>query len=92
MVRELVENAITLVEERERKQVEEEARRRVEERLLDLLAPPPVQLRAHDERHRRGGRTAALRADARKDARDAGGRRAGTAQRSKFTIEQKPRR
>jgi ATP-dependent HslUV protease ATP-binding subunit HslU len=47
MVRELVENAITLVEERERKNVEEEARRRVEERLLELLAPPPVQFE-HD--------------------------------------------
>jgi ATP-dependent HslUV protease ATP-binding subunit HslU len=43
MVRELVENAITLVEERERKQVEEEAHRRVEERLIDLLAPQPVR-------------------------------------------------
>src|ERR671935_2820388 len=36
MVRELVENAITLVTERERKNVEEEAHRRVSERLLDL--------------------------------------------------------
>jgi ATP-dependent HslUV protease ATP-binding subunit HslU len=43
MVRELVENAITLVEDRERKGVEEEARRRVDDRLLELLAPPPVQ-------------------------------------------------
>jgi len=41
MVRELVENAIGLVRERERKTVEEEARRRVDERLLDLLVPPP---------------------------------------------------
>jgi ATP-dependent HslUV protease ATP-binding subunit HslU len=41
MVRELVENAITLVTERERKNVEEEAHRRVSERLLDLLAPAP---------------------------------------------------
>jgi ATP-dependent HslUV protease ATP-binding subunit HslU len=41
MVRELVENAITLVTERERKNVEAEAQRRVGERLLDLLAPPP---------------------------------------------------
>jgi ATP-dependent HslUV protease ATP-binding subunit HslU len=41
MVRELVENAIGLVQERERKNVEEEARRRVDERLLDLLAPAP---------------------------------------------------
>jgi ATP-dependent HslUV protease ATP-binding subunit HslU len=42
MVRELVENAIGLVRERERKSVEEEARKRVEDRLLDLLAPPPI--------------------------------------------------
>ena len=41
MVRELVENAITLVTERERKNVEAEAQRRVSERLLDLLAPAP---------------------------------------------------
>jgi ATP-dependent HslUV protease ATP-binding subunit HslU len=43
MVRELVENAISLVEERERKTVEDEARNRVDDRLLDLLAPPPIQ-------------------------------------------------
>ena len=42
MVRELVENAIGIVRERERGKVEEEAKRRVEQRLLDLLAPPPV--------------------------------------------------
>jgi ATP-dependent HslUV protease ATP-binding subunit HslU len=42
MVRELVDSAIALVRERERKEVEEEAHRRVEERLLELLAPPPV--------------------------------------------------
>jgi ATP-dependent HslUV protease ATP-binding subunit HslU len=42
MVRELVENAINLVRERERESVEEEARRKVEDRLLDLLCPPPV--------------------------------------------------
>jgi ATP-dependent HslUV protease ATP-binding subunit HslU len=41
MVRELVENAIGLVREQERKQVEPEARRRAEERLLELLVPPP---------------------------------------------------
>ena len=41
IVRELVENAITLVEESERARVEEEARRQTDERLLDLLAPPP---------------------------------------------------
>ena len=42
MVRELVENGITLVRETERKKVEEEAHRRAEDRLLDMLSPPPV--------------------------------------------------
>src|SRR5262245_36164120 len=42
MVRELVENAIGLVRETERKSVEAEARNRVESRLLDLLAPAPL--------------------------------------------------
>src|SRR5687767_15451917 len=42
MVRELVENAIGLVRETERKNVEQEARKRVEERLLNMLCPPPV--------------------------------------------------
>ncbi len=42
MVRELAENAIGLVRERERKDVEQEARERVEQRLLDLVAPPPI--------------------------------------------------
>ena len=41
MVRELVENAIGLVREQERKNVEAEARRRVEDRLVDLLVPAP---------------------------------------------------
>lgn len=41
IVRELVENAIGLVRESERKNVEQEAARRVEERLLELLAPAP---------------------------------------------------
>ena len=41
MVRDLVENAIGLVREQERKNVEDEAQRRVEERLLDLLVPAP---------------------------------------------------
>ena len=44
MVRELVENAIGLVREQERKQVEPEAQRRAEERLLELLVPPPPAL------------------------------------------------
>jgi ATP-dependent HslUV protease ATP-binding subunit HslU len=42
MVRELIENAIGLVRERELASVEEEAKRRVTERLLDLLAPTPA--------------------------------------------------
>jgi ATP-dependent HslUV protease ATP-binding subunit HslU len=42
MIRELVENAIGLVRESERKNVEPEARRHVEERLLDLLVPAPL--------------------------------------------------
>ncbi len=42
MIRELVENAIGLVRENERRSVEDEAKRRTEERLLDLLAPAPV--------------------------------------------------
>src|SRR5205814_6056018 len=41
MVRELVENAISLVRESERKTIEQEAHCRAEERLLDLLAPAP---------------------------------------------------
>ncbi len=41
MIRELVENAIGLVREKEREGVETEARRRVEQRLLDLLVPAP---------------------------------------------------
>ncbi|MCU0874430.1 MAG: ATP-dependent protease ATPase subunit HslU [Pirellulaceae bacterium] len=49
MVRDLVENAIGLVRERERKSVEGEAKQRVEERLLDLLAPRPVLDYDHDE-------------------------------------------
>lgn len=50
MVRELVENAIGLVRERERKAVEEEARRRVNERLVDLLVPQtPAEFLGEDE-------------------------------------------
>jgi ATP-dependent HslUV protease ATP-binding subunit HslU len=41
MIRELVENAIGLVRESERANVEAEARRRVDDRLLDLLVPAP---------------------------------------------------
>jgi len=41
MVRELVENAIGIVRESERKNVEQEAQRRAEDRLLELLVPKP---------------------------------------------------
>ena len=41
MIRELVENAIGIVRETERENVQAEARRRVEDRLVDLLAPAP---------------------------------------------------
>ncbi|MEN0111498.1 MAG: ATP-dependent protease ATPase subunit HslU [Planctomycetota bacterium] len=59
MIRELVENAIGLVRERMRGDVEEEARRRTEERLLDKLAPPPGSIDAGagmedaEQRHQR---------------------------------------
>ena len=46
MIRELVENAIGLVRERKRTEVEEEARRRADERLLDKLAPAPSTIDA----------------------------------------------
>src|SRR5207302_8888190 len=49
MIRELVENAIGLVRDSERKGVEEEAKRRVEERLLDLLVPAPSSSSSDDE-------------------------------------------
>ncbi len=52
MVRELVENAIGLVRERERKNVEDEAQRRVEERLLEMLLPRPVEQDRDRERER----------------------------------------
>ncbi len=54
MVRELVENAIGLVRDRERKAVEEEAKARVNERLLDLLVPQgPVEYFDEDEESRK---------------------------------------
>ncbi|MFV1965901.1 MAG: ATP-dependent protease ATPase subunit HslU [Pirellulaceae bacterium] len=43
MVRELVENAIGLVRDKERLQIEDEAKQRVLDRLLDLLVPPPIE-------------------------------------------------
>ncbi len=42
MIRELVENGISLVRASERQQIEPEARHRAEERLLDLLVPAPM--------------------------------------------------
>lgn len=51
MVRDLVENAISLVRERQRATVADEARRRAEERLLDLLAPKTAAA-LHDEEAR----------------------------------------
>ncbi len=44
MIRDLVENAIGLVFEREREHVEAEAKGRTDERLLDMLAPPPITI------------------------------------------------
>ena len=49
MVRELVDNAIVLVRERERSSVETVAMERAEERLLDLIAPQPLELGGDDE-------------------------------------------
>ncbi len=49
MVRELVENAIGLVRERERGKIQQEATRRAEERLLDLLLPRPVRYPDQDQ-------------------------------------------
>ena len=40
MIRELVENAIGLVRQREQESVQDKAKRRVDERILDLLVPP----------------------------------------------------
>jgi ATP-dependent HslUV protease ATP-binding subunit HslU len=44
MIRDLVENAIGLVFERERENVEAEAKKRTDERLLDMLAPTPISI------------------------------------------------
>ncbi len=43
MIRELVENSIGLIRQRERKKVEFEANKRTISRLLDLLCPRPVE-------------------------------------------------
>ncbi len=44
MVRELVENAIGIVREEQRAEVEEEAKKATEDRLLYKLAPPPTTI------------------------------------------------
>ena len=49
IVRELVENAISLVRENERGKVEEEARKRVDERLLDQLVSPPSGMHSSEQ-------------------------------------------
>ncbi len=61
MIRELVENAIGLVRQRELTEIEEEAHRKVEERLLDLLLPPPISMdvgadESHSAEHYRRSR------------------------------------
>jgi ATP-dependent HslUV protease ATP-binding subunit HslU len=57
MIRDLVENAISLVRQSERSKVEPQAKERVEQRLLDLLLPPSPGFDAQDdgaaERHER---------------------------------------
>jgi len=50
MVRELVENAIGLVRVKERKNVAEEARQRTQDRLLDLLAPQPIEFDSDEQK------------------------------------------
>ena len=79
MVRELVENAIGLVREQERENVEAEAKRRVEERLLDLLVPTPPAFDASPDSPRLAPSATSGRAE--KDAGDAGRRRTGAAPR-----------
>jgi len=44
IIRDLVENAIQLVKQRERDTVVPAAKKRVDDRLLDLLAPPPISI------------------------------------------------
>ena len=43
MVRELTENAIALIRERERQRIEDVAREKTKDRILDILCPRPVQ-------------------------------------------------
>ncbi len=43
MIRELVENAVSLIRDKERNRVEDVARQKTQDRILDLLCPRPVQ-------------------------------------------------
>jgi ATP-dependent HslUV protease ATP-binding subunit HslU len=62
MVRDLVENAIGLVRERQREDVRGEAERRAEERLVDLLSPAVVEREEAEEGgHDRTGESASDR-------------------------------
>ena len=89
MVRELIENAIGLVRERELASVEEEANRRVDERLLDLLAPSPTTFDVGVDTRRLAR---PLRAHPREDAGDARRRRAGEPPRSRSRSSRRPTR
>ena len=58
IIRELVENALSLVRDQERRRLEPEVKRRVEDRLLELLCPePPYAGEEEDyQRHQRNRR------------------------------------
>lgn len=82
MIRDLVENGITLVRKVEMKSIEEEAKRRVEERLLDLLVPRRYGLdddaESEQQYERSRGKMAAMLATGELDQRNV-----------ELTIEQK---
>ena len=66
MIRELVENAISLIRKTELKNVESEAEKKVEERLLDMLVPPPVSIDVGgDDSNSAGALPSVSRTDAR---------------------------
>ncbi|MEM9413809.1 MAG: ATP-dependent protease ATPase subunit HslU, partial [Planctomycetota bacterium] len=43
MIRELTENAIALIRDKERSRIEDEAKSKTQDQILDKLCPPPVQ-------------------------------------------------
>ncbi len=57
MVRELVENAIALVRQRERQRIEPQAREKTEHRLLDLLSPQLDDVPVSDQQQARHERS-----------------------------------